>query len=64
MYFNNIRSGNLKAKLDGELKENQAIVDKDIVIIGGGCAGVECASKLISYGIKNIVILEGISNSI
>jgi heterodisulfide reductase subunit A-like polyferredoxin len=60
MYFNKIRNGNPKGKLDGELKENrEAVTDKDVVIIGGGCAGVECASKLISYGFKNIVILEG-----
>jgi NADPH-dependent glutamate synthase beta subunit-like oxidoreductase len=73
MYFNKIRSGNPKGKSaagdcdnddDGDnLKENQVtIVDKDVVIIGGGCAGVECASKLISNGFKNIVVLEGRSS--
>lgn len=31
----------------------------DVVIIGAGCSGLECASKLYSYGFTNIVVLEG-----
>ena len=63
MYFSNIRVNNNAQQsnhlnLNGE-KENLTIEDKDVVIIGGGCAGVECASKLVSYGFKNIILLEG-----
>lgn len=36
------------------------VVYKDVVIIGAGCAGVECASKLYSCGFENILVLEGI----
>lgn len=38
------------------LKESP--IEKDVVIIGGGCAGMECAEKLYTYGIENIVVLE------
>lgn len=31
----------------------------DVVVIGAGCSGLECASKLYSYGFTNIVVLEG-----
>ena len=54
MYFSQIRNGNPNVK-----KQSPIIIDKDVVIIGGGCAGVECASKLYSYGFKNIELLEG-----
>ena len=30
----------------------------DVVIIGAGVAGLECAAKLLSYGITNLVVLE------
>lgn len=30
----------------------------DVVIIGAGVAGLECAAKLFSYGITNLVVLE------
>ena len=30
----------------------------DVVIIGGGCAGLECASTLFSNGLTNLVLLE------
>ncbi len=30
----------------------------DVVIIGAGVAGLECAAKLCSYGITNLVVLE------
>ena len=30
----------------------------DIVIIGAGIAGLECAAKLHSYNFKNLVVLE------
>ena len=41
--------------------ESQPVKDMeivDIVIIGGGCAGAECASKLYSFGFTSLVILE------
>ena len=30
----------------------------DIVVVGGGCAGAECASKLYAAGFTSLVILE------
>ncbi len=41
-----------------ELNKKLNIIEKEIVVIGGGCAGLECASKLYSFGFKNIVVLE------
>ncbi len=34
------------------------VIEKDVVIVGGGVAGVEAAEKLYSSGITNIVLLE------
>ena len=30
----------------------------DVVVVGGGCAGMECARELYTYGFKNLVVLE------
>jgi ribulose 1,5-bisphosphate synthetase/thiazole synthase len=34
------------------------IPDLDVIVIGGGAAGLKCASKLCSNGVKNILVLE------
>lgn len=34
-------------------------IDRDVIIMGAGCAGLACASKLYSFGFENIVVLEG-----
>lgn len=34
-------------------------MDKQVIIIGAGAAGIAAATKLISNGFRNIVILEG-----
>ena len=34
------------------------INEVDVVVIGGGCSGLECAEKLYSYGFKNVLVLE------
>ena len=31
---------------------------KDVVVVGGGAAGLECANKLYSSGVQNLVVLE------
>jgi hypothetical protein len=31
-------------------KKRDSIIQKDIVIIGAGCAGLECAEKLYMHG--------------
>lgn len=33
-------------------------VDKKILIIGAGASGIAAASKLISHGFKNVLIIE------
>lgn len=37
---------------------DEPLIEKDVVIIGAGCAGLECAQKLYTQGIENIVVLE------
>lgn len=61
MYFSGEKWNEFKSSaVNGSTHDSNSVIeDKDVVIIGGGCAGVECASKLISYGIRNIVVLEG-----
>lgn len=34
-------------------------MDKQVVIIGAGAAGIAAATKLLQNGFRNIVILEG-----
>lgn len=34
-------------------------MDKHVVIIGAGAAGIAAATKLISNGFRNVVVLEG-----
>lgn len=34
-------------------------MDKQVIIIGAGAAGIAAATKLMSNGFRNIVILEG-----
>lgn len=34
-------------------------MDKKVVVIGAGAAGIAAATKLISNGFRNIVVLEG-----
>jgi NADPH-dependent 2,4-dienoyl-CoA reductase/sulfur reductase-like enzyme len=34
------------------------IVDKEVVIVGGGAAGLACATRLAAAGIRDMVLLE------
>lgn len=34
-------------------------MDKRVIVIGAGAAGIAAATKLISNGFQNIVVLEG-----
>lgn len=40
-------------------EEKQSRMDKHVIIIGAGAAGIAAATKLILNGFRNIVILEG-----
>ncbi|CAF0878004.1 unnamed protein product [Brachionus calyciflorus] len=43
---------------DNSIGEHVCAIKTDIVIIGAGCAGLECAAKLYSFGFENLVVLE------
>lgn len=55
-------SGRQRIMVSVETKQPNVLVlnnmDKKIVIIGAGAAGFAAASKLISAGFKNVLILE------
>ncbi len=53
--LNGVSKLDTKPMLNGTNDEN----GYDVVVIGAGCSGLECASKLYSYGFANIVVLEG-----
>ena len=35
-----------------------SIIETDGVVIGAGCAGLECAANLYTFGLKNVMVLE------
>lgn len=45
---------------DNSIGETSSVRKTDIVVIGAGCAGLECAAKLYSFGFRNLIVLEGI----
>lgn len=44
---------------DGFGDQYSACIDKDIVIVGAGMAGIGAALTLLEHGCKNFVLLEG-----
>lgn len=49
----------LNKKTDSQTIQIKIRMEKQIVIIGAGVAGIAAATKLISSGFRNVLIFEG-----
>lgn len=54
MYSNQSDFSNNLIQLENSRKFNEC----DVVVVGGGCSGLECARELYALGFTNLVVLE------